>query len=112
MARVVKREAAKRDLIRQWVWYAENSTFEVADRFLAAADSALADVAMHPGSGQPVFTRRTDLQGIRRVPVGDGFEKLLLFYFPGPDGVELVRVLHGNRDLAQMMDIEPIGRAV
>jgi|ERR1035438_3580825 toxin ParE1/3/4 len=107
MARVVKREAAKRDLIRQWVWYAENATLEVADRFLTAAESTLAEIATHPGSGRPVFTRRGELQGLRRVPIGDGFEKLLLFYSPMPDGVDLVRVLHGSRDLAQILDIDP-----
>jgi toxin ParE1/3/4 len=106
MARVVKREAAKRDLIRQWVWYAENASIEVADRFLTAADRTLTDLATHPGSGRPVFTRRSDLDGMRRVPVGDGFEKFLLFYFPMPEGVELVRVLHGGRDLAQILEIE------
>lgn len=36
---------------------------------------------------------------MRRFPVSDGFEKMLLFYFPMPDGIELVRVIHGNRDL-------------
>jgi toxin ParE1/3/4 len=107
MARVVKREAAKRDLIRQCVWYAENASLEVADRFLTAADSTVADVATHPGRGRPVFTRRSDLQAMRSIPVGDGFEKFLLFYFPMPEGVELVRVLHGGRDLAQILDIEP-----
>ena len=91
ITRIVKREAAKRDLIRQWVWYAENASFEVADRFLTAADTTVADVATHAGSGQPVFTRRSDLQGMRRIPVGDGFEKFLLFYFPIQEGVELVR---------------------
>jgi plasmid stabilization system protein ParE len=42
MARVLKREAAERDLIRQWVWYAENASVEVADRFLSAADARIA----------------------------------------------------------------------
>jgi toxin ParE1/3/4 len=107
MARVVKREAAKRDLIRQWVWYAENASFEIADRFLTAADTTLADVSTHQDSGRPVFTRRSNLQGMRRIPVGDGFEKFLLFYFPIPEGVELVRVLHGGRDIAEILDIEP-----
>lgn len=39
MARVLKRDAAKRDLIGQWVWYAENGSRELADRFLAAVSS-------------------------------------------------------------------------
>ena len=29
MARVLKREAAKRDLIAQWIWYAETADLEV-----------------------------------------------------------------------------------
>ncbi len=33
MGRIRKREAAKRDLIEQFVWYAENAGLEVADRF-------------------------------------------------------------------------------
>jgi plasmid stabilization system protein ParE len=39
MARVLKREAARRDLVQQWVWYAENAGIELADRFLRAADT-------------------------------------------------------------------------
>jgi hypothetical protein len=35
MARAVKREAAKRDLTDQWIWYAENANIETADRFFA-----------------------------------------------------------------------------
>jgi hypothetical protein len=31
MARVLKREAAKRDLVAQWVWYAENADIVVAE---------------------------------------------------------------------------------
>lgn len=32
-----------------------------------------------------------------------GFEKILLFYFPLQDGIDLVRVVHGSRDLAQIL---------
>ncbi len=81
MARVQKREAAKRDLIAQWVWYAENAGIDVADRFL----------------------RKPELQALRRFPVSDGFEKILLFYFPLEDGVDLVRVVHGSRDLEGLL---------
>jgi hypothetical protein len=31
-----------------------------------------------------------------------GFEKILVFYLPLKDGIELVRVVHGNRDLQQL----------
>ena len=46
MARVLKREAALRDLTAEWVWYAENASIDVADRFLAAAERTL-DLLAH-----------------------------------------------------------------
>ena len=103
MGRVLKREAAKRDLVAQWVWYAENADIEVADRFLTAADKTLALLATQPESGAPFFVRKPELQGMRRFPVSDGFENILLFYFPLKDGVDLVRVIHGSRDLDRLL---------
>ena len=102
MARVLKREAAKRDLIAQWVWYAENAGIEVADRFLKAADDSLRQLAHQPESGTLLLVRKPELEGIRRVPVSGPFEAMLLFYFPLPDGIDLVRVVHGSRDLERL----------
>jgi toxin ParE1/3/4 len=104
MAKVRKREAAKRDLVQQWVWYAENASIEVADRFLSAVESTLNLTTTQPESGSPFFVRKVELQGMRRVPVSDGFEKILLFYFPLQDGVDLIRVVHASRDLSRLLD--------
>ena len=103
MARILKREAAKRDFIGQWLWYAENASIEVADRFLEAADKTLQQLATMPESGIPLLVRNQKLQGIHRFPVSDGFEKILLFYFPLHDGIDLVRVVHGSRDLGRLL---------
>jgi len=40
---------------------------------------------------------------MRRFPVSDGFEKILLFYLPLKDGVDLIRVVHGSRDQEQLL---------
>ena len=84
-------------------WYAENTGIEVADRFLSAADSTLSLLSTQPEIGTPLFVRKPELQGMRRVPVSDGFERLLLFYFPLQDGVDLVRLVHGSRELEQLL---------
>ena len=76
---------------------------EVADRFLKAADDTAAMLAGQPEAGYRFFVRRPELQGMRRFPVSDGFEKILLFYFPLKDGVELVRVIHGGQDLERLL---------
>jgi toxin ParE1/3/4 len=103
MARVLKREAARRDLVQQWVWYAENAGVEVADRFLRAADTTLDLLSTQPSSGAVFSVRKAELNNMRRFPVSDGFEKILLFYFPLQDGVDLIRVVHGSRDLEKLL---------
>ncbi|MBM3740989.1 MAG: type II toxin-antitoxin system RelE/ParE family toxin [Acidobacteria bacterium] len=103
MATVRKREAAKRDLIAQWVWYAENANIETADRFLKTADDTVSMLAAQPEAGYRFFVRGPEVQGMRRFPLSDGFEKILLFYFPLKDGIELVRVVHGNRNLDRLL---------
>ncbi len=104
MARVLKRESAKRDLIAQWVWYAENASIEIADRFLLATENSLEALAERPGIGVACGFRSTGLETLRRFPVGEGFEKILLFYLPLSDGVDLVRILHGHRDLKTLFE--------
>jgi len=44
-----------------------------------------------------------ELQEMRRFPVTDGFEKILLFYFPTGDGIDLVRVVHASRDIERLL---------
>lgn len=102
MARVLKREAAKRDLIAQWVWYADNASIETADRFLAATESTSMMLAGQPGSGAPMSVTRVELEGMRRFPLSDGFERILLFYLPLSDGIDLVRVVHASRDVERL----------
>jgi toxin ParE1/3/4 len=42
--------------------------------------------------------QRPSLRRVRRWPVS-GFERWLIFYLPRRDGVDIVRVLHGARDI-------------
>lgn len=112
MGRVLKREAAKRDLAEQWLWYAEKDGIDLADRFLEAADATLASLANHPLSGSRVRVTAAEIRGMRRFPIGEAFERILLFYLPLSDGVDLVRVVHGSRNLdrlfsEQCRDIPP-----
>ena len=102
MSVVLRREAAERDLIAQWVWYAENASIEVADRFLIAAEATLAFLAKQPDCGAPIAVTKKRLIGIRRFPVSGGFERILIFYFPLQNGIDVVRVVHGSRDLDRL----------
>jgi toxin ParE1/3/4 len=101
--RVLKRRAAKRDLTAQWVWYAENASVEIAERFIAAAEQAIDLLCVQPESGIPVIVRKAELRGVRRFPLSGGFEKHVLFYFPLKDGIDLIRVVHGSRNLNRLL---------
>ena len=94
MPRVRKREAAKRDLIAEWVLIRGNANFETADRFLAAVDRSAEMPSGHPESGAPVFIRKPELRGMRRFPVTDGFDRILIFYLSLQDA-EVQFSIHG-----------------
>jgi toxin ParE1/3/4 len=65
---------------------------DAADRLLASFDRKLYEILDHPGLGRP----REELgRGFRSVPVGH----YLLFYRQRGDDIELLRVIHGQRDL-------------
>jgi toxin ParE1/3/4 len=103
VATVRKREVAKRDLIAQWIWYAENASVETADRFLHAAEETVAMLSLQPEAGYRIFVRRPELQGRRRFPLPGTFGKILLFYFPIRDGIEIVRVVDGDRNVERLL---------
>jgi toxin ParE1/3/4 len=57
-----------------------------------------------PGIGERRETIQTRLSGLRLWQV-EGFEKHLIFYrLVKDEGVEIVRVLHGARDIDNVLD--------
>ena len=73
MGVVRKRPAAKRDLIDQFEWYAENAGLKIAARFLQAANATLDRLSEMPESGALVPVEQEQLIGLRRCPVS-GFD--------------------------------------
>jgi toxin ParE1/3/4 len=55
--------------------------------------------------GRQRETTNPNLADLRQWPV-PGFEKYLIFYRPAEDGIDVVRVLHGARDLDAILDEE------
>ena len=91
MLRLLKRPAAESDLDEIWWYIAQDSPYH-ADRFLDYIQEKCLALASHPKMG----ARRNALKaGLRSQPVGD----YLIFYFPLDNGIDIVRVLHGSRDM-------------
>ncbi len=97
MTRIIKRPAAKQDLIEQADFIAQDN-LEAALRFLDSVEKTFAQLARHPRIGKSRKVRSAVFANVRQFPV-TGFEKYLVFYRPIKGGIEVLRVLHGARDL-------------
>jgi toxin ParE1/3/4 len=102
---VRQREAARRDLVEQFVYLAENASLDIADRFLSNAQASFADLARQPRMGAPLNLKHPDLANLRKWWVKD-FDNHLIFYMPCPDGVSIVRVLHAASDWWALLGFE------
>ena len=100
MNRVVRRPQAKRDLIQIGRYIAQDSVSS-AVRFLRSARSDMRKLAEMPGMDARRDFEDARLAELRSWPIG-GFRNYLIFYLPLSDGIEVVRVLHGARDLERI----------
>lgn len=75
---------------------------DLGDRFLSECDAGIERLGRFPESGVGVGHRHSKLYGCRMIPV-PGFDKIWIFYKALPDCVEIVRVLHGARDIEGML---------
>lgn len=94
MPRIVHRPLALQDLDEIWDYIAEDSP-EAADHFIDKVEKQCRLLAEFPNIG----TRCDNIYPALRFLVVD---KYLLFYLPLDDGIEVVRVLHGARDLESL----------
>jgi toxin ParE1/3/4 len=99
--------AADRDLDDQAAYLAREASLEVAFRFYDAADATFHQIARMPGLGERRDSIHPRLDGLRIRRI-DGFAHHLVFYRPTDDGIDIVRVLHGARDIDGALDSGPI----
>lgn len=105
MASFALRPKARRDLRNQFVYIAREN-LAAADAMLKAADTAFATLAENPNLGPAIEFDHPATRGMRMWSI-TGFEKLLVFYFPVPRGIEVVRVLHSRRDISRIFRRKP-----
>jgi toxin ParE1/3/4 len=101
-SRYVVRPKADRDLDEQAYYYATQASPELGHRFLVAAHDTFALLATQPNMGWQSRLNHSELKLLRVFRV-KGFEKLLVLYFPLLDGVEILRVVHGSRNLQALL---------
>ena len=95
MSRLLIRPEAEIDLDEIW-WYIAQDSPNQADRFLERIQEVCLSLADFPNMGGC----RDELKaGLRSHPVGN----YLVFYFPLENGVDIVRVLHGSRNIDALL---------
>ena len=105
MSKVRQRAAARRDLVEQFVYLAENAGLDTAERFLTNAEATFNDLAGQPMIGAPLTSQHPALVDLRKWRVNE-FDNHLIFYLPRPDGVSIIRVLYAARDWGNLLGIE------
>jgi toxin ParE1/3/4 len=93
VAIIVRSPLSVRDYEDIWLYIARDN-IDAADRLIRDFERHLAMLANMPGLGRA----EDDLApSLRSFPVGS----YLLYYLPADEGIRLVRVLHGARDINQ-----------
>jgi toxin ParE1/3/4 len=77
-----------------------------AIRFLDAAEQTFADLEAMPSMGAVCPLQNPQMQNVRQWRVR-GFSKYVVIYRPLNGGVEILRVLHGSRDLPSILEGGP-----
>jgi toxin ParE1/3/4 len=106
-ARYLVKPKADRDLDDYADYLAEKASLDVALRFFDAAYSTFALLATQPNMG---WRSKVNFQGLAvlRVFRVTGFEHMLILYQALPEGVDILRVVHGSRNLRALLRREGI----
>lgn len=91
MPRILRTRAARSDYDEIWSYLAVRD-LTAADRLIDQFDATLESIAATPRLGRKMDELAPNL---RSFPVGN----YLIFYRPLEDGVQLIRLVHGARDI-------------
>ncbi|PSN18717.1 type II toxin-antitoxin system RelE/ParE family toxin [filamentous cyanobacterium CCP5] len=105
MTNLIKRPIVIQDLIDH-ATYISRDNLDAGDRFLYAAEATFQRIAKLPGMGKLSGFTTPRLAQVRQYPI-KGFNKHLIFYRTLPEAVEIIRVLHGSRNLEFILEQEP-----
>ena len=98
MPRVTRRPLAEADVLQIWDHIADDS-LTAADHWVDSLDEEFRLLATQPMMGR---ARDELASGVRSFPFG----RYVVFYVPLDDGIDVVRVLHGSRDIDAIFNPE------
>ena len=99
---LIVKNRATQDIRQQANYILVNGNARTAQRFLELAEATFAQLATIPGMGKIVRLVSSGMGEIRQWRIKD-FQDYLIFYQIQDDRVEILRVLHGVRDLEDIL---------
>ena len=102
MSRILRQQAARQDLVNIVYHYIQAGSPATARRFRDQAEVTFQRLAGMRGIGARYEHDHPALAELRFFPIS-GFSKYLVFYRPIADGIEIARVLHGARDIHEIL---------
>lgn len=98
----LRRRAGVDDDVFELAAYLLDQSEEAARRFVDAVETTLKELAGRPGVGSPKHYAHPDLKDLRSWWVA-GFPNHLIYYFALPDGIDVLAVMHGSRDVERRL---------
>lgn len=99
---LIVKNRATQDIRQQANYILVNGNARTAERFLQLAEATFVQLATIPGMGKIVRLVSSRMGEIRQWRIKD-FQDYLIFYQIQDDRVEILRVLHGARDLEDIL---------
>ena len=101
-ARYLIRPKAIEDLDEQALFLAREADASIGHRFLIAAHDTFSLLATQPEMGWHPHLKHPSLKSLRVFRVS-GFDSMLILYQPANGGVEIIRVIHGSRNIQKLL---------
>jgi toxin ParE1/3/4 len=104
----VVRPQADRDIDCIADYLAEDASLDTGLRFIDTAYKTFALLASQPNLGWSCRRSNRIMKSVRVFRVGEPFEKYLIFYQPATSRIEILRILHGARDLDNQFSMDDV----
>lgn len=99
---IFKRPQAERDIEECFVYIAEEN-LDAGVYFLVAVEDSLEQIAKFPLLGKKKEFQDKRFKNVRMWHVKN-YEKYLIFYTIAENKIEVIRVLHGSRNIADLFN--------
>ncbi len=98
---------AEQDIDSAARYYDQEGSLALGLRFYDSVEGGLLQISRNPEIGSLRHSNNATLAGVRYWPV-PSFENHLIFYRVTPEAVDVLRVLHGARDLFALLTEEDL----